>query len=38
MLTGRIPDRAMFRRPVLQQALLPYFQIVQGEFSSLDRC
>jgi 26S proteasome regulatory subunit N3 len=30
MLTGRIPDRTMFRRPVLQQALVPYFQIVQG--------
>jgi 26S proteasome regulatory subunit N3 len=30
MLTGRIPDRAMFRRPVLQHALLPYFQIVQA--------
>ncbi|KAL7421790.1 26S proteasome non-ATPase regulatory subunit [Cryptotrichosporon argae] len=30
MLTGRIPDRAMFRRPVLQQALVPYFQIVQA--------
>ena len=30
MLTGRIPDRAMFRRPVLQAALVPYFQIVQG--------
>ncbi|WOO85576.1 putative 26S proteasome regulatory subunit rpn3 [Vanrija pseudolonga] len=30
MLTGRIPDRGMFRRPVLQQALLPYFQIVQA--------
>ncbi|BEJ12013.1 hypothetical protein CspHIS471_0204730 [Cutaneotrichosporon sp. HIS471] len=30
MLTGRIPDRAMFRRPVLQHALLPYFEIVQA--------
>lgn len=30
MLTGRIPDRAMFRRPVLQAALAPYFQIVQA--------
>ncbi|KAL1405436.1 26S proteasome non-ATPase regulatory subunit [Vanrija albida] len=30
MLTGRIPDRGMFRRPVLQQALVPYFQIVQA--------
>lgn len=30
LLTGVIPDRAMFRRPVLRQALVPYFQIVQG--------
>ncbi|WVW83688.1 hypothetical protein I302_105709 [Kwoniella bestiolae CBS 10118] len=30
LLTGVIPDRAMFRKPVLKQALLPYFQIVQA--------
>ena len=32
LLTGVIPDRAMFRRPVLRQALIPYFQIVQGDY------
>ncbi|WWC70387.1 uncharacterized protein I206_104337 [Kwoniella pini CBS 10737] len=30
LLTGVIPERAMFRKPVLKQALLPYFQIVQA--------
>jgi hypothetical protein len=30
LLTGVIPDRAMFRRPVLKNALAPYFQVVQG--------
>ncbi|OCF40348.1 26S proteasome regulatory subunit N3 [Kwoniella heveanensis CBS 569] len=30
LLTGVIPDRALFRKPVLKQALLPYFQIVQA--------
>jgi hypothetical protein len=36
LLTGVIPDRAMFRKPVLKQALIPYFQIVQGMSSSRD--
>jgi hypothetical protein len=31
LLTGVIPDRAMFRKPVLKAALAPYFQIVQGK-------
>jgi 26S proteasome regulatory subunit N3 len=35
LLTGVIPDRALFRKPVLKSALQPYFQVVQGE-SSLD--
>lgn len=26
-----IPERALFRKPVLKQALAPYFQIVQGK-------
>ncbi|WWC61685.1 uncharacterized protein I303_104270 [Kwoniella dejecticola CBS 10117] len=30
LLTGVIPERALFRKPVLKQALLPYFQIVQA--------
>jgi len=30
LLTGVIPDRAIFRRPVLKTALAPYFQVVQG--------
>ncbi|WVR07220.1 hypothetical protein IAU60_004261 [Kwoniella sp. DSM 27419] len=30
LLTGVIPDRALFRKPILKQALLPYFQIVQA--------
>ncbi|OXH42303.1 26S proteasome regulatory subunit N3 [Cryptococcus neoformans] len=30
LLTGVIPDRALFRKPVLKQALAPYFQIVQA--------
>nr|ODN97792.1 26S proteasome regulatory subunit N3 [Cryptococcus depauperatus CBS 7855] len=30
LLTGVIPDRALFRKPVLKQALIPYFQIVQA--------
>lgn len=32
LLMGDIPERSIFRQPVLKQALLPYFQIVQGEF------
>lgn len=31
LLTGVIPDRALFRKPVLKSALQPYFQIVQGQ-------
>jgi 26S proteasome regulatory subunit N3 len=34
LLTGQIPDRAMFRKPILRHALAPYFQIVQGELGS----
>lgn len=28
---GNIPERSTFRLPVLKSALVPYFQIVQGE-------
>ena len=39
LLTGVIPERSMFRKPVLREALVPYFQIVQGESPScLDAC
>lgn len=31
LLTGQIPDRAMFRKSILREALAPYFQVVQGE-------
>ncbi|KAI9639580.1 proteasome regulatory subunit C-terminal-domain-containing protein [Dioszegia hungarica] len=30
LLTGVIPDRSTFRKPVLKQALAPYFQVVQA--------
>ncbi|ORX36849.1 putative 26S proteasome regulatory subunit [Kockovaella imperatae] len=30
LLTGVIPERSMFRKPVLRDALVPYFQIVQA--------
>ncbi|ODO08966.1 26S proteasome regulatory subunit N3 [Cryptococcus wingfieldii CBS 7118] len=30
LLTGVIPDRALFRKPILKNALHPYFQIVQA--------
>ncbi|KAK4687212.1 26S proteasome regulatory subunit N3, partial [Tremellales sp. Uapishka_1] len=30
LLTGVIPERSMFRKPILKQALIPYFQIVQA--------
>jgi len=35
LLTGQIPDRAMFRKPILEQALAPYFQVVQGRLFRL---
>ncbi len=28
---GDIPERSLFRKPVLKKALVPYFQIVQGK-------
>jgi 26S proteasome regulatory subunit N3 len=31
LLMGDIPERSVFRRPVLRKALSPYFQLVQGE-------
>jgi 26S proteasome regulatory subunit N3 len=34
LLMGDIPDRALFRQPVLRKALVPYFQIVQGKSPS----
>ncbi|GHJ84129.1 hypothetical protein NliqN6_0531 [Naganishia liquefaciens] len=30
LLMGDIPERALFRQPVLRKALVPYFQIVQA--------
>lgn len=30
LLMGDIPERALFRQPILRKALVPYFQIVQG--------
>ena len=35
LLMGDIPERSVFRRPVLRRALAPYFQLVQGEFVSV---
>lgn len=37
LLMGDIPERALFRQPVLRKALVPYFQIVQGKFSPSSR-
>ena len=37
LLMGDIPERSVFRRPVLRKALGPYFQLVQGESPSLAR-
>lgn len=31
LLMGEIPERSVFRQPVLKKALVPYLQIVQGE-------
>lgn len=31
LLMGEIPERGIFRQPVLQKSLMPYLQIVQGE-------
>jgi 26S proteasome regulatory subunit N3 len=31
LLMGDIPERTLFRHPVLKRALTPYLQIVQGE-------
>lgn len=31
LLMGDIPERSLFRQPVLRKALVPYFQIVQGK-------
>ena len=32
LLMGDIPDRSLFRYPVLEKALRGYFDIVKGEF------
>lgn len=32
LLMGDIPDRGLFREPVLRKALVPYLRIVQGEY------
>jgi 26S proteasome regulatory subunit N3 len=34
---GDIPERSIFRQPVLRKALLPYFQLVQGELAASKR-
>ena len=31
LLMGDIPDRGLFRHPVLEKALVPYFDIVKGK-------
>lgn len=31
LLLGEIPDRSMFREPILKKPLLPYFKLTQGE-------
>jgi hypothetical protein len=33
LLMGDIPERSVFRQPVLKKALVPYLQIVQGEYT-----
>lgn len=33
LLMGDIPDRSLFRHPVLEKALVGYFEIVKGLFS-----
>ena len=38
LLMGDIPDRGLFRHPVLEKALVPYFDIVKGkDVSSIPR-
>ena len=38
LLMGDIPDRGLFRHPVLEKALVPYFEIVKGkDVSSIPR-
>lgn len=32
LLMGDIPERSVFRQPVLKKALVPYLQIVQGKY------
>jgi 26S proteasome regulatory subunit N3 len=34
LLMGDIPDRGLFRHPVLRKALVPYLRIVQGGYLS----
>lgn len=35
LLMGDIPERGIFRQPILKRALAPYMHIVQGEFALL---
>lgn len=37
LLMGEIPERSVFRQPVLKKALVPYLHIVQGEYRVLQR-
>lgn len=38
LLMGDIPERSVFRQPVLKRALVPYLQIVQGRSTNSRRC
>ena len=38
LLMGDIPDRSLFRHPVLEKALTAYFEIVKGEVLSAPFC
>lgn len=37
LLMGDIPERSLFRHPVLEKALAGYFEIVKGDYSSHGR-
>lgn len=38
LLMGDIPERGLFRQPMLEKVLAPYSQIVQGTTPSPDCC
>jgi 26S proteasome regulatory subunit N3 len=31
LLLGDIPERSVFRQPIMRKPLLPYFQLTQGQ-------